>query len=400
MMKVINRLFTCFFLLLLMATCQPKEKTESSNTETMSDSNNLTLFIGTYTRKEGHVDGQGEGIYVYKMDKETGALSYVSTSDEIISPSYLAVHPNGRWVYAVNEFDGGEEEFAAVTALEYDPESRQLTYMTEASSLGQYPCHVSIDNSGNFVMIANYVGGSVVLYPINEEGLITESSSYRKHEGGSDHPRQEAPHAHQIMQHPEKDWVFAVDLGANKIYEYNLDTLSMTLDVVAAHAIIPEESGPRHMAFHPEKPLAYLLNELMGTIEVFPLTESERFERSIQVISTMGEGDNRDAASAAIKVHPNGKFLYASNRGEVNEVVAYAINEDGTLSLVGRVSTKGKTPRDFVIDPSGQFLLVANQDSNNVVTFRIDVETGALIDMGIESEIPTPVCLKFLPSEP
>ena len=265
--------------------------------------------------------------------------------------------------------------------------------------MGQYPCHVSIDNSGNFVMAANYVGGSVVLYPIAEDGAVTESSSYRQHTGGSEHPRQDAPHAHQIIQYPGKDWVFAVDLGANKVYEYKLDTLSMTLDPVAEHSIIPEQSGPRHMAFHPTKPIAYLLHELVGRVEVFPLSEESRFERSTQVITTMAEDATGFAHSAAVKIHPNGKFLYATNRGELNEIVAYSIAEDGTLSPVGRTSTQGETPRDFVIDPSGQFLLAANQDTGTVVTFRINQQTGALEETGLITEVPTPVCLQFLPKK-
>ncbi len=377
-----------------LTACQSDSKQEAK--QTIVDEDKLTLFVGTYTRKEGHVDGQGEGIYVYEMDKKTGALSYVSTSESIISPSYLAVHPNQKWVYAVNEYDGGEDNYASVTAMEYDNESRELTYMTQASTMGQYPCHVSIDNTGNFVMAANYVGGSVVLFPINEEGLITETSSYRKHKGSTSHPRQEAPHAHMIVQHPTKNWVFAVDLGADRIYEYKLDTLSMTLDYVDDYPNSPKMSGPRHIAFHPEKEVVYTLNELLGTVETLRLTDDSRFRRSLQIISTMAEGDNRDAASAAIKVHPSGKFLYASNRGEVNDIVVFSIGEDGTLTTVGRQSTFGNAPRDFVIDPSGTFLLAANQNTSNVITFRINQQTGMLEETGIETEIPTPVCLKFL----
>lgn len=384
----------CLVLILSFSACQADKKQQTK--EAVVEDDKLTLFVGTYTRKEGHVDGQGEGIYVYEMDKETGALSYVSTSEEITSPSYLAVHPNNEWVYAVNEYDGGEESYASVTAMKYDKDSRQLTYMTQASSMGQYPCYVSIDNTGNFVMAANYAGGSVVLYPINEEGLITESSSYRKHKGSTAHPRQEAPHAHMIVQHPKKDWVFAVDLGADRIYEYKLDTLSMTLDYVADYPNSPSMSGPRHIAFHPEKEIVYTLNELLGTVETLKLTDESRFRQSLQIISTMADGDDRDAASAAIKVHPSGKFLYASNRGEVNNIVVFSIADDGTLTTVGRQSTFGNAPRDFVIDPSGTFLLAANQNTNNVVTFRINQETGMLEETGIETEIPTPVCLKFL----
>ncbi len=375
-----------------MAGCQSSQKekkmTQSSDYEIM--------FVGTYTKKEGHVDGQGEGVYVYEMNKKTGALRYLATSDRVINPSYLAVHKNGKWVYAVNEFDGGEESFGSVTALEYNAEDHSLSFLNEVSSMGQYPCHVSIDNSGKFVMAANYVGGSVALFPITEDGMLENYSSYKMHEGGSSHPRQEAPHAHQVLQHPRGGWVAAVDLGADRIYEYELDTMSRTLNYVNDYPNSPRMSGPRHMAFHPALDVAYTLNELIGTIEVAPVADDVRFRRIIQVISTQEDGDERFAASGAIKVHPSGKFLYASNRGDINEIISFKIGEQGELSITGRQSTMGKVPRDFEIDPSGKFLLAANQDSGTIVTFAIDQETGVLSETGYVEEVPTPVCLKFL----
>ena len=354
------------------------------------------LFVGTYTKKEGHVDGQGEGIYIYAMDKESGRLSYLNVSDSTISPSYLAVHPNGKNVYAVNEFDGGEAGFATVSAFEYDHQTHALELINTQSSLGQYPCHISIDNSGQHVMIANYVGGSVAFYPIEKGGALGVYNSYKKHQGGSTHPRQEAPHAHQIIQHPRLGFVSAIDLGADRIYEYEIDSVSQTLNYVDDYPNSPRMSGPRHMAFHPKLDIAYTLNELIGTIEISPLADSIRFRRSYQVISTQETDDDRAAASAAIKVHPNGKFLYASNRGEINEIVVFRINEKGILSRISAYSSQGKTPRDFEIDPSGRFLLLANQDSNTIVTFSIDQVTGELIETGNIADVPTPVCLKFL----
>ena len=389
-----KRFFYLSLCLLCLQACNSNKARQLGQPEAL-DTHTEVLFIGTYTLKESHVDGKAEGVYVYEMDKETGELRYVSTSEPTISPSYLAVHPNRQWLYAVNEFNGGDE-FATVTAMAYDTATRSLSLLSEAGSRGQYPCHVSIDNSGRFVMAANYSGGSVVLYPIAEDGAITESSAYQQHTGGSDHPRQEAPHAHQILQYPGKDWVFATDLGANKVYEYKLDTISMTLDKVAAHAISPEQSGPRHAAFHPTKPIAYLLHELMGRIEVFPLNDSSRFEKSIQILPTPVADGDEPAYPGAIKVHPNGRFLYATNRVGLNEMMSYAIAEDGTLSLTGRFSTHGEMPRDFAIDPSGQFLLVANQNTDNIVTFDINPETGVLEETGFVAKVPSPVCLKFL----
>lgn len=374
--------------------CQPKKQEEKS-TETVMEKNTSTFVVGTYTRKEGHVDGKGKGVYVYEMDNETGEISYVSVSDEIISPSYVAIHPSGKYVYAANEFDAGEDDFARVTALAYDQNTRSLSYLNEVSSMGQYPCFVSVDDSGNFVMAANYVGGSVGLYPIEEGGLLGEASSYKKHEGGSKNPRQDAPHAHQIIQRPGTNQVYAVDLGANKVYEYALDTLSQTLDEVKIYEVKPAESGPRHMAFHPTKSLAYLLNELSGTVEVISLEGEEKFSKSLQNISTVAEGVEHEGASGAIKVDAKGKFVYATNRGEINEIVVFKVGEDGLLTDVQHQSTAGLVPRDFEIDPSGKFLLAANQDSNTIVTFRINQETGKLEETGLVAEVPSPVCIKF-----
>lgn len=383
---------TLLALLALFTACGSK-KTEQQVAKPETDE--AIFFVGTYTKKEGHVDGQGEGVYVYSMNKKTGAISYKATSDAVISPSYVAVHPDGKHVYAVNEYDG-EDSFAAVTAFTYNPEDFSLTYLNEVSSVGQYPCYLSIDNTGKFVMAANYMGGSVVLLPIIEDGMLGNYTSYKKHEGGSSHPRQEAPHAHQIFQHPKSGLVAAVDLGADKIYAYELDTLGQTLNYLRDFINPPRSAGPRHMVFHPEKDIAYVLNELIGTIEVATYTDSLRFQQKVQMIALQEPGDKREPSGAAIKIHPNGKFLYASNRGEINEVVAFRIGENGELIKVGAYSSQGKTPRDFEIDPSGKFMLVANQDTNTIVTYEINQETGELIDTGYIEEVPTPVCIKFL----
>lgn len=389
-----KKLFFALGLLLFFGCSNQSQNSKANQMQELT--NEEILFVGTYTRKEGHVDGQGEGVYVYAMNKETGALTYKNVSESIISPSYLAVHPSGKYVYAANEFDGGEEAFGSVTALAYDATDHSLSFLNEVSSLGQYPCHVSIDNSGHFVMAANYVGGSVVMYPIEEGGFLGEYLSYKKHTGGTMHPRQAEPHAHQIIQHPRLGFVTAVDLGADKLYEYRLDTLSRSLDFVNEYPSGPQMAGPRHIAFHPTLDVSYTLNELIGSIEVTQIGATDRYSGNLQVISTLMEGDERDAASGAIKVHPNGQFLYVSNRGEVNDIAIFSIGDEGQLTPVGHQSTLGKTPRDFEIDPSGQFLLVANQDDDTIVTLHIDQQTGLLAETGYVAEVPTPVCIKFL----
>ena len=386
-----KRLFLFLITLFLFFACDRKEK-KMENLDVSFE----ILFVGTYTQKEGHVDGQGEGIYVYAMDKQTGRLSYLNVSDSTISPSYVAVHSNGEFVYAVNEFDGGNKGLATVSAFEYDQKTHALKGINSQSSLGQYPCHISIDNTGQYVMAANYVGGSVALYPIEKNGALGVHSSYKKHQGSSAHPRQDAPHAHQIMQHPRLGFVTAVDLGADRIYEYEIDSIGQTLNYVNDYPNSPRMSGPRHMAFHPTLDIAYTLNELLGTVEVAPINEKDRFQRIFQVISTQEDDDMRAPASAAIKIHPSGRFLYTSNRGELNEIVLFSMDKKGILTKVTTQPTLGLTPRDFEIDPSGRFLLVANQDSNTIVTFEINQETGILKEIGETAEVPTPVCLKFL----
>lgn len=386
-----KRIFFYLICFTITFSCQ-----RNQNENMTEDSTFEVLFVGTYTKKEGHVDGQGEGVYIYAMDKETGQLSYLNVSDPTISPSYLAVHPNGENVYAVNEYDGGESGFASVSAFAYNFKDQSLELINEVSSMGQYPCYVSIDNSGEYVMSANYVGGSVAFYPIEKNGELGPHNSYKKHEGSSTHPRQEAPHVHMIVQHPTLDFVAAVDLGADRIYEYEIDSLGQTLNYVDDYPNSPRMSGPRHLVFHPTLEIAYTLNELLGTVEVAPISDTERFQRIFQVISTQDDEDDRSPASAAIKIHPNGKFLYASNRGEVNEIVVFSVDEEGILTKIGAQSTLGLTPRDFEIDSSGKFLLAANQHSNTIVTFSIDQATGLLAETGNIAEVPTPVCLKFL----
>ena len=358
-----------------------------------TESDMITFFVGTYTKKEGHVDGIGKGVYVYEMNRETGEINQVSISDAIVNPSFVAVHPNGKWLYAVNEYEGREDGFSTISALKYDQVNGSLKLVNVVSSLGLYPCHIIVDNSGKFIMAANYEG-NVVLAAIAEDGSLKEPSSEMSHEGGTSHPRQTSPHAHQIVQHPKTGNVYSVDLGADKIYQYNLNSTDESLETVAEYKSVPEMSGPRHMVFHPTLSIAYIINELNGTVEVANIDGS--MTRNVQTISTLAVGDDRDAVSAAIKVHPNGKFLYSSNRGTVNEIAIYKIDQKGLLTNVGYQSTLGDAPRDFSIDPSGKFMLVANQNSRTIVTFKIDGETGQLRETGLIADVPSPVCIQFL----
>ena len=355
------------------------------------------VVIGTYTQKEGHVDGKADGIYLYEFDVETGGLERVSTSPPIVNPSYLTVHPTNDWVYAVSETGGsGEKEFGTVQSFRLNRKNKSLTAINTVSSQGKFPCYVSVDPSGKFAMVANY-GGGIALLPIESNGALQEASSTVYHSGKGPTPRQEAPHAHMIVPGPDEEYIYAVDLGTDMVYSYTIDEASKKFVAAGKAATMQPGAGPRHLTFHPMNDWAYLVNELNGTISAFKVTPGTGAFEHFQTISTLPEGTNGPAGCADIHVHPSGKFLYASNRGEVNNIAMYAIDETtGQLQLLGHQPSLGKTPRNFVIHPNGQFLLVANQDSGNVVTFRIDENTGMLQETGINTQIPTPVCLKFV----
>jgi 6-phosphogluconolactonase len=356
----------------------------------------IILYIGTYTEKEAHVNGKADGIYVYKFDPDSGKLTYLSTSEHVVNPSYIVVHPSKKYLYAVNETGGIESDTSgAVSAFKIDSETSALSLINQVSSMGDWPCHISIDNSGKFALVANY-GGSVAMLPLNEEGSIATASITIEHKGVGPTQRQTGPHAHMIIPNLDNKLIYAADLGADKVFIYELDTGNKSLVPTQIDTDLAPGSGPRHLAFHPEMKTAYLVNELIGTINCFNINESGGLEK-FQTISTLAEGSNADAACADIQIHPSGKYLYASNRGEINNIAVFEISpQDGTLQLSGHQATYGKGPRSFVIDPSGDFLLVANQDTDNVFTFKIDISTGLPIDEPTETKIPTPVCLKFL----
>jgi 6-phosphogluconolactonase len=359
-----------------------------------SNDEGALLFVGTYT--DG---GKSQGIYIYRMDKATGALLYVSALPKTTNPSYVAIHPNHQWIYTVNELGGSNEKYeGAVSAFSLNPASKQFEFINTVPSHGNYPCHISVDKTGHFVMVANYGNGSVAVYPVRNDGGLADASCVDQHRGaGPNAKRQEGPHAHMITQGSDPRFVYNTDLGTDKIFVYKLDTVDGKLLPTDVNYSSQLGAGPRHMAFHPNQKWAYCINELNGTIEACLIDKTTGALTRMQTISTLPEGEKRDPGSADIHITPNGKFLYATNRGDINNIAMFAVNQkSGKLQLMGHQSTKGKTPRNFVIDPTGSFLLVANQNTSNVVTFRIDPQTGKLKDTGIETAIPSPVCLKFL----
>ncbi len=392
--------YLCVFALLFYACQNPsnnQEAAENQDTLSMNAQNNnlLTLLVGTYTEGDAAAKDKSEGIYVYEMNPATGELQYKSTAAGIKNPSYLAVHPSNKYVFAASETSGNDTiKTGLVYAYEFDKSSKKLNMINAVSSEGTGPCYVSVHPSGNFAMTANYGSGSVALYPVANTGKLEKASSVDQHQGKGPTDRQKSPHAHMIIPGKNQDFIYAVDLGTDEIVVYKLDADKLVN--TNKNTKLPGGAGPRHLDFHPEKDWAYVVNELGGTVTALKLDPSTGSLTTFQTISTLPEGAI-EGACADIHVTPSGKYLYASNRGEHNSIAMYAINQEtGELTLIGHQATKGETPRGFVIDPSGKFLLVANQNSGNVVTFKIDEATGKLIDTGFETEIPKPVCLKFI----
>ncbi len=357
------------------------------------DNEEILVYIGTYT------GGKSEGIYVYRMDPASGALEFSSMATGVDNPSYLDFDPQRRYLYAVNE----AEEFSgkpggAVSAFSIDPATGKLTYLNQQPSHGGLPCHLSVDQTRKYLLVANYLGGSLCVLPILADGQLGEATDYFvQHEGSSVDPgRQGGPHAHSITLDPANRYAFAADLGLDKIMIYQLDlTQGKLRPNDEPWAQVHAGAGPRHFAFHPSLRYAYIINELDSTMSAFHYDDTNGTLREIQSLSTLPDDFEGTNYPADVHVSPSGKFLYGSNRGH-DSIVIYSIDEDtGRLTYVGCEPTQGKNPRNFAIDPTGTLLLAANQDTDNVVTFRIDQETGRLMGTGNVAEVPTPVCLKM-----
>jgi 6-phosphogluconolactonase len=359
------------------------------------------VFVGTYTNKTS-----SKGIYAYRFDPGTGKLSSLGVAAESEDPSFLAVHPSGKYLYAVNEIDHfGAQKSGAVSAFSIDHKSGKLTLLNQAATQGAGPCHISLDKSGKFVLVANYDGGSVAVFPIREDGSVGPASAFVQHSGSSvNKERQEGPHAHWISTSLDNHFALAADLGLDKILIYRFNTAKGSLTPNdPPYAKLNPGAGPRHLAFHPNGKFAYVLTEMENSVTSFAYNASKGSLSPLQTLSTLSSlrkdySGPREAAEIA--VHPNGKFLYASNRANIDTISAFGINPaKGTLKLIDEFPTMGKTPRNFAIDPTGKFLLAANQESDNIVTFRIDPATGRLSPTGDIVEAPAPVCITFVAAQ-
>lgn len=359
------------------------------------------VYVGTYTNISPEPRGRAEGIYVFRLDRETGALEEVSMTPGVPNPSFLTAHPDGRTLYAANEtttLDG--QPSGAVSAFAIDRESGGLTFLNRQPSHGTDPCHVSLDRSGRNLLVANYTSGSIAVLPIEAGGRMAPASDVRQHRGsGPDPKRQEGPHAHAIMPDPSNRYALAADLGLDQVLVYRLDPERGTLTAHQPPAVaLPPRSGPRHLAFHPSAPFVYVINELASTISTCVWDEEAGTLRVLDTISTLPAGFDGTSSCAEVRVAPSGRFVYGSNRGH-DSIAIFAVDpRDGTLSPAGHVSTQGANPRNFTIDPSGTLMLAANQDSDMIVTFGIDADTGALTPTGQVTSVPSPVCILVLPA--
>lgn len=348
------------------------------------------LFIGTYT-------GTGsKGIYVYKFNSSTGKATPVSIAEGIENPSYLALSSNGKFVYAVTESAGKTN--SAVSAFSFDRNNGKLTLINTELTGGDNPCYVAVTKKNNYVFTANYTGGSITAFPVKPDGSLAPRSQLIQHEGKGTNPsRQEKPHVHSTIFSPKEDFLFTPDLGLDKLYSYAFNP-SAPQPLKPASTPFTETkpgSGPRHIDFHPTKPYVYLIQELTGFVVAYKYDNGKL--TPIQELAAHPDDYKGTIGSADIHVSPDGKFVYASNRAAENTIAIFAIDQaTGQLTSKGFVSTSGKAPRNFVIDPTGKFLLVGNQDTGNIVIFKRDQQTGLLEKTADEINIPKPVCLKFL----
>jgi len=346
------------------------------------------VYVGNYTAKTA-----SKGIYQFLFDPATGQMSGLELAAETKDPSWVVVHPSGKYLYAVNEMDQG----STISAFLIDRQTGRLTLLNSRPAEGEAPCHLDFDRTGKFLLTANYSTGNAVVYPILEDGKLGEPTARVTNQGQpGPHKNQKGPHAHWIGTSKDNRFVYVADLGLDKVLLYKFDATKGTL-APAGGAVARSAAGPRHVALSADERFLYVLGELDSTVTVFANDQAQF--KSLQVVPMLPSGFSGRNDAAEIAIHPSGKFLYASNRGH-DSFAVYSINQkDGTLTQVEIVPTGGKEPRHFAIDPSGKFLLAENQFSNNIIEFRIDPATGKLTPNGETLATASPICIAFLPAE-
>ncbi len=352
----------------------------------------VRVYFGTYTNETT------KGIYHSTLDPATGKLAPAQLAAEVKNPSFVAIHPSRKFLYAVSEIsDFQGKPVGGVSAFSIDSTTGKLKLLNGHSSGGAGPCHLVVDTAGKNVLVANYGGGSVSVLPIGVDGQLAAASSSIQHQGSSaNKQRQEAPHAHSINLDAANKFAFAADLGLDKVLIYRFDGAKGLLTANDPPAgIVAQGSGPRHFAFHPSGKYAFVNNELTSSVTSFAYDSTRGSLTEIHTLSTLPEPTPGNSTAETV-VHPSGKFVYVSNRGHDSLAMFQCDEATGRLTAIGHQSTGGKTPRNFNIDPSGRYVLAANQGTNNVVVLRIDVTTGKLAPTGNSIDIGSPVCVRFM----
>jgi 6-phosphogluconolactonase len=354
----------------------------------------LTGWIGTYTTLNGTSTGSS-GIYAFQWDAEQGVMSAVHPVAATTNPSFLALHPSGRFLYAVNE-DASSSGTDHLTAFAIDSSAR-LQAIGTVSSQGLAPCHLAVDPSGHWLFVANYVSGTIAVYPIRPDGRLGQASQVIQQKGsGPFADRQKSAHAHEVVLSPDGRFLLSADLGADRIFVYRFEATSGALTPNSESGVaLPAGYGPRHLVFSKDGRTIYLLTELTPAVITLRWNAQQGSMSQLGITSTLPATDPVEPGAAEIVLHPNGKFLYASNRGHSNTIAIFHVGSEGLLAPAGHVSSNGKLPRFFTIDSSGKFLIAANEGSGNLVTFAIDPSSGALTRVGADVTVPAPVSLVF-----
>jgi 6-phosphogluconolactonase len=350
------------------------------------------VYFGTYTR------GESKGIYMARFDAANGRFSAVELAAETPNPSFLAIHPSKRFLFAVSElYETGGPKGGAVSAFSIDRATGKLTFLNKVSSRGGGPCHLAIDRTGKFLAVANYGTGSTAVLPIGDDGTLGEATGFYQHAGSSVDPkRQQGPHAHSVNFSPDNRFLMVADLGLDQVLVFRFDAATGS---IAPHeppfARLKPGSGPRHFSFHPNGRYAYAINELASTVTAFAYDAKRGVLKELQTVTTLPADFTGTNYTAEVLLHPSGRYLYGSNRGH-DSIAVFQVAGNGTLKPAGHVPTEGKVPRNFNLDPKGMWLLAGNQNSDNVVVFRIDPKTGRLEPNGESARVVAPVCIKFL----
>ncbi len=342
--------------------------------------------------------GDDGAIHAYQLETRTGRLKLIHRTTDVEHPFFMAVSPDRKFLYSIHAEKFGGEDHEQVATYEIEDRTGRLNLLNRQSALGSGSCYLDVDATGKMVLVANYFTGSVASLPVQEDGSLGETSSFIQHAGsGVDPKRQDGPHAHCIVVSPDNRFAYAADLGIDQVLGYRLDAATAKLSPNRQRfAKTPPGAGPRHLTFHPNGKHLYVINELKNSVTLFDYVAESGMLIKRQTISTLPEDFDDTSYCADVKITPNGKFLYGTNRGH-DSIAAFKIGDDGRLTLIGTEPSLGKGPQNLAITPCGELLLCANMPENNVVVFRIDPQTGGLKSVGEPISMPKPTCIMLLP---